>query len=604
MSQATVAKVAFGTAKFSPIEAVEYLPGKKAFQIRFEDGASMVEPEESIRAANEISPTARFQDVSVDEDLKQGFFVKYDTGEIAEVSWAFVRELPPKQVKESPEKGLVVPPTAFISYSHDSSQHKRWVASLADKLVNNGVDVIFDQWDSGPGDDLPRFMERAVARADRVLMVCTDPYVEKADDGKGGVGFETMIVTGELVQNLGLNKFIPLIRQKPGSQRKPKFLSTRWHIDFSSEEEFEEKFEELLRALHNAPRHPKPKLGPNPFAQQQIETTETVGEIIVETQPAVAPDDSPLAFYRLSLQLAQNGNRVQWRKLVQRVLSDFPEALRNWRENPDPPFPTKAEDIPAWAAGGLKSVDKLYAVALAGVDSQEEYFRNQVGLVEELLQPSGWERSGVTTLTQYPEFLVFIYQALVGALATQTQQTDVAERMGKLEVRDWYDQREPQPLFAYTKLTGWPESLNHTVTIAWKFLMDLPDKWPWLLEIFGPIEFYRAAICGYYEFLNIVEFLDAVQRDMDLSDSTRVWPTVPICFSVVPEPVRRRSVRMLEDNRAGVQKLWEQVGSIAVKAEKWTHWRSIMLQWIHEVYRGAFFRPTIPHEGFVKSLQN
>ena len=45
-------------------------------------------------------------------------------------------------------------------------------------------------------------------------MVCTETYVKKADEGKGGVGYEAMIVTGELVKNLGTSKFIPIVKQK------------------------------------------------------------------------------------------------------------------------------------------------------------------------------------------------------------------------------------------------------------------------------------------------------------------------------------------------------------------------------------------------------
>lgn len=70
-------------------------------------------------------------------------------------------------------------PVALMSYSHDSPEHKRWVGELAAKLVKKGVDVILDQWNTGPGDDLPKFMERAVGGADRVLMICTDAYVQR-----------------------------------------------------------------------------------------------------------------------------------------------------------------------------------------------------------------------------------------------------------------------------------------------------------------------------------------------------------------------------------------------------------------------------------------
>ena len=84
-----------------------------------------------------------------------------------------------------------------MSYSHDDRDHKAWVAALATRLRDKGVDVILDQWDLGFGDDVPKFMEKGVRASRYVLMVCTEAYVKKADDGKGGVGYEAMIVTGQ-----------------------------------------------------------------------------------------------------------------------------------------------------------------------------------------------------------------------------------------------------------------------------------------------------------------------------------------------------------------------------------------------------------------------
>ena len=42
-------------------------------------------------------------------------------------------------------------PKVFVSYSHDSQDHKDWVLKLATRLVANGVDVILDQWDLSLG---------------------------------------------------------------------------------------------------------------------------------------------------------------------------------------------------------------------------------------------------------------------------------------------------------------------------------------------------------------------------------------------------------------------------------------------------------------------
>ncbi len=44
-------------------------------------------------------------------------------------------------------------PKVFISYSHDSDEHKKWVLNLATKLRRHGVDAILDQWDLRIGQD-------------------------------------------------------------------------------------------------------------------------------------------------------------------------------------------------------------------------------------------------------------------------------------------------------------------------------------------------------------------------------------------------------------------------------------------------------------------
>ena len=109
-------------------------------------------------------------------------------------------------------------PKVFISYSHDSPEHKQWVSELGAKLRHKGVDVILDQWDLGLGGDLTLFIEQGITESDRVLVICTDSYVSKANAGKDGVGYERMIVTAELFENLGTDKFIPVIRQASGKK--------------------------------------------------------------------------------------------------------------------------------------------------------------------------------------------------------------------------------------------------------------------------------------------------------------------------------------------------------------------------------------------------
>ena len=144
-------------------------------------------------------------------------------------------------------------PKVFISYSHDSPEHRRWVSELGAKLHYKGVEVILDQWDLQPDDDLTLFMEHSIRGSDRVLVICTDSYVRKANAGEGGVGYEPMIITRQLVQDLGANKFIPIVRQASGEDKTPEFLGNQVYIDFTDENQFDEKFDELLHERLQVP---------------------------------------------------------------------------------------------------------------------------------------------------------------------------------------------------------------------------------------------------------------------------------------------------------------------------------------------------------------
>jgi hypothetical protein len=95
LKSSTHLKKPFGKAEMVDIRNVRYLAWEDAFDVEFEDGLSFLEPHATIRKANKIGVRAVPVSVEVEPELRSGFFVHYDTGEVAEVSWAFIRELPP-----------------------------------------------------------------------------------------------------------------------------------------------------------------------------------------------------------------------------------------------------------------------------------------------------------------------------------------------------------------------------------------------------------------------------------------------------------------------------------------------------------------------------
>ncbi|MFN9645658.1 MAG: SUMF1/EgtB/PvdO family nonheme iron enzyme [Cyanobacteriota bacterium] len=166
----------------------------------------------------------------------------------------------------SPRDSVDANPRVFLSYSHDSEAHRAWVRQLAERLRANGVDVILDQWDLRAGADVVRFMERGIVEAARVLLVCTANYVAKAEERKGGAGYEGMVVTGQVADATDTIKFVPIVRDNGSASPIPAFLGKRLWLDFRDDRCFEESFRKLLHDLHEVPEYPKPPLGPSPFA--------------------------------------------------------------------------------------------------------------------------------------------------------------------------------------------------------------------------------------------------------------------------------------------------------------------------------------------------
>ncbi|MEP6671654.1 MAG: toll/interleukin-1 receptor domain-containing protein [Chthoniobacter sp.] len=396
-------------------------------------------------------------------------------------------------------------PLVFISYSHDSEDHKTWVRELATALLGVGINVILDQWEIGPGDEVPKFMEQSVRRAGRVIMICTEQYVRKVDDGKGGAGYEAMVVTSELVQDLGTRKFIPLIRQSGEKGTLPACVSTRYFVDFSKDALFTEKLEELARNIQDAPRFEKPPLGRNPFtaAAPTLQQDSVATDEITEAEP--------FAIYERALAFANAGDFAKWRELIQKQRSDAARAILLWKENNQSSFPTLKKDLPGYFLPAVATHGGLFAAAFGVFDSKDERFHNQLSLLDTLRKPKGWERGGNTFWVMLPDLVLFAYQALLGALALSRHRPEIAYNLAVTPIAEQQSGRDAHPLFRSRQFIGWPDSLEHTCTLGWTFLQMAVRQWNWLWKLFGSEEDTLAAIIAYYLFINTVDFVSATK---------------------------------------------------------------------------------------------
>lgn len=185
-----------------------------------------------------------------------------------------------------------MPPTAFVSYSWDDEEHKRWARGLAERLRADGVEATIDQWGAVPGDQLPAFMEKAISGNDFVLIVCTPRYKERSEKRVGGVGYEGDIITAELLHKGNQRKFIPVLRKGQWTDAAPGWLAGKYYVDLRDGPSFEAQYQDLLATLLATraqpppvavgPRAPSPRPPTRPPAPEPAQPVRILGVIADE----------------------------------------------------------------------------------------------------------------------------------------------------------------------------------------------------------------------------------------------------------------------------------------------------------------------------------
>lgn len=135
----------------------------------------------------------------------------------------------------------------FISYCWEDEEHTAWVKRLAEDL-SRWVEVRIDQ-ELPLGWELNRFMEHSVANSDKVLIIATPEYKDRADNRKRGVGYETSLITDDLVNDQNRVKFIPIIRRGTKETSYPKYLGSRKGLHMTDDNGYLGQLEELVKNL-------------------------------------------------------------------------------------------------------------------------------------------------------------------------------------------------------------------------------------------------------------------------------------------------------------------------------------------------------------------
>jgi hypothetical protein len=146
-------------------------------------------------------------------------------------------------------------PIVFISYTHDSEEHKEQCMALKLRLLGHGIECIIDQDIESPPEGWPLWCERQIEKAHFVLVVCTETYNRRfnldEEAGKGkGARYEGYIIRQMLFEDGALNpKFIPVIFTQDDQRFIPRILSGVTHYLITDPN----RYRKLYRRLTDQP---------------------------------------------------------------------------------------------------------------------------------------------------------------------------------------------------------------------------------------------------------------------------------------------------------------------------------------------------------------
>lgn len=152
----------------------------------------------------------------------------------------------------------------FISYTKTNEEHHFWVDNFARFLRSNGINSRIDIWHLKTGMDLPQFMTNELSLADKVIIISNEEYAAKADGRTGGVGWETMIIQGDMSRlPPDSTKYLTIVKSDDLNEGLPIYLKTKYVIHWSSKTKDSINNQRVLTELLSI--HQEPPIGIPPI---------------------------------------------------------------------------------------------------------------------------------------------------------------------------------------------------------------------------------------------------------------------------------------------------------------------------------------------------
>jgi hypothetical protein len=299
---------------------------------------------------------------------------------------------------------MAQPTRVFVTYTHDSEEHKDQVLGLAAFLRRHGLDVQLDAWDSYERKDWYEWGQRQVMLADFILVVASKQY-KRVGDGEVSAeenrGAQAEVAAlREMMQNdrpQWIQRILPVLLPGHSPDEIPLFLQPLTADHFKVDDLTLAGADSLIRVLTAQPANVLPPIGTVPSMGQN-----PIPDSLSPSRRAAGP-------YQTNT--AQGGSVVFAVQDGDLHVTDYPRIPREQLDEPPWSRLTNPSTVDWYDGAGASGVLELHLVPvgeidrlqmrrlqtmpdeLAAVGRREGLFTNAEGLACDSSTSSAWAQT-------------------------------------------------------------------------------------------------------------------------------------------------------------------------------------------------------------------
>ena len=461
----------------------------------------------------------------------------------------------------------------FISYVREN---KKVVDRLHQKLTSQGIEVWLDRQDLGPGVRWKRKIRKAISDGAFFIACFSKEYHEREKTYMN----EELIVAIEELRQLHVDRvwFIPV--RLDGREIPDIDIGRGETLEDLNYVNLYEDWEAGIQSIFNV-------------IQPEISSGQ-------EVPPSM---ESASDVYSEAIGIASDGNLHKWRQLLKRVRPNVFKSLVGWGNN-ELVAEQQVNNEEELVNEAVDIVSPLISAALAGVESDNDQFKDQKSMLKNLLSISDSNLDSHLTWDRIRYTLGYVYHSLHGAISLSIGQIDLALDLARIKV-EYYNRENFRKLWKAPPFMGWSKLIgNNGCTEGWKYVASTRNRCEWLIPIFPDESEYRVSLVAYYMALHIHELASVIasgEQDTLNTNSLKIL-CVPLTFVSEGRDINRRAISLLHSNPEALTILWSCLDVTRMQMEdSWEKWIEECENWLTRVYGFAGYRE-IYHEYFFKSF--